>query len=106
MTSRNETLQSVEQFSPREEKSERVRGGLDIQGVEQLLMSQAEMLLSIEHDVNPAVYEVLYSKIESENQMLLDFMKLDAKSAQRKERLNKTLRAEYFTQRRLDSNLL
>lgn len=106
MTSRHETLRSAEHFFPREERAERVPGSLDAQSIDQLLMRQAEMLLSIEHDINPAVFEILYSKIESENKILLDFMEMDAKSAQRKAQLSRTLKAEYFTQRRLDNNFI
>lgn len=106
MDSRNETLRSAEWFSPREEPVERARGALDGERIEELFERQAEMLLSIEHDVNPAVFEVLYSKIEAEHRTLLDIMALSAQSARREERLSRTLKAEYFTQRRLDSDLL
>lgn len=106
MASQNETLRSAEWLAPGEEPTECAREALDGERIEELLERQSEMLLSIERDVSPVVFEVLYSKIEAEHQALLEIMALGAQATRRKERLNRTLKAEYFAQRRLDTHLL
>ncbi|MDE1925088.1 MAG: hypothetical protein KGH79_02825 [Patescibacteria group bacterium] len=106
MISRNEKLRSVERFSAEEEHIENTHRRLDTQDVERLLMRQAEMLLAIEHDVSPAVFDALYAKIEYENRFLLDIIVSDTEATRAKKRLNRTLKADYFIQKHFDANLI
>lgn len=106
MTVHNEKLRSVEHISPQEEKSVSASGRLDVKSIEQVLNKQAEMLLSIEHDIDSSQFDFLCEKIEYENTVLLKILEIDAQHLQTNKQLNRTLKAEHFTQKRLDANLI
>ena len=106
MPTHSEHLHNTEHLTANEERGQRGRPRLERTVVEQVLLQQAEMLLAIEHDISPAVYETLYAKIEREHAFLLARIASSTQEAQAATRRSRTLTAEYFTQKHFDSNLI
>lgn len=64
------------------------------------------MLASLLDHISVSLYEALQRKIEYEYDSLLAIIDLDVEATNAKQELNKTLRSEYFVQKRLDANII
>jgi hypothetical protein len=72
---------------------------LDAQKIAQ---HRKHMLSSLLSDISPTLSEALEKKIEYEHQSLLAIIEIDTKADAVQKELNKTLKAEYFVQKKLD----
>ncbi len=102
----NETLQSLEKFSPKENRQECQAQQLDTLSIESLFSLRAEMLLGIEHDIELSLFEELYWKIEYESKFLTDIIASDTRAIKSKKQMNRTLNAKYFIRKHFNANLI
>ncbi len=96
----------MERFRGKETREVLPQKQLDPARVEQMFTQRKERLFSIKGDIGAALYEAIRAKVEYENSFLLGVIETDAKIAETRKRLNKTLKAEYFVQKPLDANIL
>lgn len=71
-------------------------------GAQKISQQRNAMLQTIARDITPALYEALEKKMEYEHASLLAIIESDTKADAMKKELNKTLKSEYFIQKRLD----
>ncbi len=73
---------------------------------QKMVEQRRDMLASVARDISPALLHALEKKIEYEHQSLVAMIESDAKTEAVRKELNKTLKSEYFIQKKLDISLI
>ena len=74
--------------------------------VEQNFSNCAEMLLSLEKDISPNLFDELYEKMEKENEFLLSVINRQREQTRINKRINRTLPSQFFSRKYFDENLI
>lgn len=73
---------------------------------QKMVEQRRDMLASVARDIGPALLHALEKKIEYEYESLVAMIESDAKTEAVRKELNKTLKSEYFIQKKLDVSLI
>ncbi len=70
----------------------------------EILRSREEMLVSIRPLIPTALYETLLRKINHEYASFIGIVKEESAVTETRKKMNRTLKSEYFVQKRLETN--
>lgn len=106
MIDTNERLRHAEMLREEEPLEAPSGARLTRARADQMSARRAEMLAAVRGSVTPALYDALRAKVDYERAALFALVERCAHAAKERERRHAELKAEYFTKRPLDADLL
>jgi hypothetical protein len=101
----NERLHGTEALRPSHETETPHDDATALSQAAAMFDARKDMLASIEADIEPSLFGALADKIEHEYASLVALMEGEAKAIESKRKLDRVLKSEYFTRKRLDLDL-
>ncbi len=101
-----ETLPSREHFTNTAAPATQEKARVSLAHADEIHASRRTMLEGLASKIGSRLFEALSRKVDHERSALVEMIERDAKAAETKRRLDKVLKTEYFTYRKLDTNLL
>ncbi len=101
----NEQLRRAETLLPSTEIEAAQGASTSFARASEMLETRKHMLASIESDIELVLFGMLSDKIEHEYASLVAMMESEHKAVEQKRKMDRVLKSEYFTRKRLDLDL-